>query len=33
MGNLRKRVPGVTSRIDNTPLHLMGGEEVPSANL
>ena len=33
VGNLRKRVPGVTAALDNAPLLLMDGEEVLSDNL
>lgn len=33
VGNLRKRLPGVTHLIDNTPLLLMDGTEVLSDNL
>jgi len=33
VGNLRKRVPGVTALIDNDPLLLMDGTEVLSDNL
>jgi uncharacterized membrane protein YcaP (DUF421 family) len=33
VGNLRKRVPGITRLIDNAPLLLMDGEEVLSDNL
>jgi len=33
VGNLRKRVPGVTALVDNAPLLLMDGTEVLSDNL
>ena len=33
VGNLRKRIPGVTTAIDNAPLLLMDGPEVRSDNL
>jgi uncharacterized membrane protein YcaP (DUF421 family) len=33
VGNLRKRLPGVTALIDNRPLLLMDGPEVLSDNL
>jgi uncharacterized membrane protein YcaP (DUF421 family) len=33
VGTLRKRVPGVTTLIDNAPLLLMDGSEVQSGNL
>ena len=33
VGNLRKRLPGVTGLLDNTPLLLMNGSTVLSGNL
>jgi uncharacterized membrane protein YcaP (DUF421 family) len=33
VGNLRKRIPGVTTAIDNAPLLLMDGPEVRTDNL
>ena len=33
VGNLRKRIPGVTALVDNTPLLLTDGTEVLSNNL
>jgi len=33
VGTLRKRIPGVTALVDNTPLLLMDGTEVLSDNL